>query len=247
MSAPKDYAKAIDVLNMPDRIRALNVSPNGFPVPWFVVWYDGNGACQPGQGLPDFRVADTNKLRRAGKENLCWVCGGKTGIYKAFCIGPMCAITRTISEPPQHRDCAIWSAKNCPFLCNPAMRRNEKGMLEDGRLRPGLIEPGGNPILRNPGAICVWITKTFKMFRPHTGNDGVLFRIGDPFETLWFAEGRRATLDEIKTSIDSGYPKLEEMARDEGPHAMAELVQYRERAMKLLPQEIPREDRRRHQ
>jgi hypothetical protein len=209
-----------DLPPLPPRMKRLDLDHRGFPVPWFVAWIDGN---------PDFRAIDAPKLGRAVRENRCWVCGDVLGQHKAFVIGPMCAINRVISEPPSHRDCAIFSARACPFLSQPRMRRNEKGLPED------CVEAGGFHLKRNPGAVCVWITRSFRPFRPQHGNDGILFNLGDPIECLWFANGREATRAEVLQSIDSGYPELMAVARKQGTAAVAALERYRIEVMPLLP------------
>lgn len=231
------YNRSVDVVSMPDRIRRLPVSPNGWPVPWFVEWFNDGKPCPTGTGVPDFRVIAPRKIATAVNRNLCFVCGSPMGIYKAFTIGPMCAINRVISEPPSHRDCSIYSARICPFLSKPNMVRNEKGMYsEDGTLLRGLNEPAGYGLKRNPGAVCVWITKSYRPFRPHGGNSGILFSLGTPVEVIWFANGRRATRDEVMQSIDSGYPLLQDLARQEGREALAALATQREVAMALVPE-----------
>lgn len=225
------YNKSVDVLSMPDRIRRLPVSPTGYPVPWFVEWFKDGKPGPTGEGEPDFRVIDPRKMAKAVNSHSCWVCGTPMGTFKAFTIGPMCAINRVISEPPSHRDCAIYSARVCPFLSRPKMVRNEKGLTdEDGK--PKFMEPAGVALKRNPGAVCVWITKTFRVMRE---SDGVLFNIGDPLEVIWFAEGKRASRDQVMASIDSGYPLLLDMAQREGARAIAALNQQRDRAMLLVP------------
>jgi hypothetical protein len=228
-AATAAYAKSVDVLNMPDRIRRLPISPAGFPVPWFVAWFKDGVNCPAGEGEPDFRVADTRKMATAMKQHVCWTCGQPMGAYKGFILGPMCAINRVISEPLSHRDCCIWSAKNCPFLSKPRMVRNEKDMPE------GMVDAAGFGLKRNPGAVAVWITKSYRPFRPHAGNAGVLFSVGLPVEVLWFAEGRKATRAEVMASIESGYPTLQELARAEGPEALAALATQRTVAMALVP------------
>ena len=231
---PTPYNKSVDVLSMPDRIRRLPVSPEGFPVPWFVEWFKDGQPCETGQGVPDFRVIDPRKMAKAVKQHLCWVCGETMGIHKCFVIGPMCAINRIISEPPSHRDCAVYSARVCPFLSRPKMVRNEKGITdEDGK--PRFKEAAGFGLKRNPGATCVWSTKSYQIFRPHGGNDGILFSLGMPTEVMWFANGRRATREEVMASIDSGYPELLKLAQQEGREAVAALATKREVAMALVP------------
>jgi hypothetical protein len=199
------------------------------PVPWFVAWFKDGKPCAAGDGEPDFRVADTRKMAVAMKQHLCWTCGSPMGVYKGFILGPMCAINRVISEPPSHRDCCVWSARNCPFLSKPRMVRNEKDMPS------GMVDAAGFGLKRNPGAVAVWVTKSYHPFKPHMGNAGVLFSVGLPVEVLWFAEGQRATRKQVMATIESGYPKLMELAMLEGPDAMAALKIQREVAMQLVP------------
>lgn len=195
-------------MNTPARITALPVDPQrGVPVPWFVAWIDGK---------PDFRVIEENKLAAAHKFKLCWICGKERGRFGSFVIGPMCAITRTNSEPPSHLDCAVYAAINCPFLTKPGMRRREAGLPE------GHAKAAGCPISRNPGVACVWTTREWSLFSD--GRGGVLWRMGDPTETQWFAEGREATRAEVEESVRTGIPRLREMADLDGPKAHEELT-----------------------
>ncbi len=214
---------------IPAKMRHLPVSPTGFPVPWFVAWFDGGNPCEARKGVPDFRVIDTPKMGIAIKQKRCWVCGDRLGVHMAFVIGPMCALNRVISEPPSHRDCAIFSATACPFLSQPKMRRNERNMYDAGVQAPGF------GLKRNPGCACVWITRKYKPFRPHAGADGVLFQLGEPEETLWFANGRKATRAEVMASIDSGLPSLRELAEQDGAEAVSFLNRQHREAMSLLP------------
>lgn len=176
--------------DLPARIQRLPVDSRGFPVPWFVAWIDG---------VPDFRVIGPGKIYEAINDERCWVCGDQMGSFLAFTIGPMCAINRISAEPPSHRECAIFAAKACPFLTKPAVERREENL-------PAKVRSNPNHIPRNPGAILVWITKTYRI----TSNDdgSPLFKVGDPLETLWFAHGRNATRNEVIESIDSGLPTL---------------------------------------
>lgn len=197
------------------------------PVPWFVQWLSDDGRpCAPGQGKPDFRIADGSKIGRAVRERLCWVCGEKLGTYMAFVIGPMCAVNRVTSEPPNHHDCAVFSAQACPFLSRPTMRRHAKNLPEQR------IDPGGIMIERNPGVTCVWITKSYS---PIPVPGGALIRLGDPTDVLWFAKGLVATRKQVLASIESGYPVLLNIAEQEGLAAVKELERLRINAEALVP------------
>jgi hypothetical protein len=213
-----EYNAAIRKIPMPDRIKRLPLTATGYPVPWFAAWIDN---------VPDLRCVRPNGIKIAYERKICWVCGEPLGRNFAMTLGPMCAVNRTISEPPSHRECSIYSAQACPFLSNPRMRRNARDLPEH-ETAPG------NGILRNPGAICVWVTRGFKPFSANDGS-GTLFTFDDPSETLWFAEGRSATRDEVCRSIDSGFPLLIDEARREGPDALKALYRMRDEAMQYLP------------
>ncbi len=201
----------------PRNIAALPRDKHGRPVPWFVWWNDGK---------PDFRVIAPGKIHEAVRGRLCWVCGKPAGAYKAFTAGPMCAINRNCAEPPSHRDCAIYSATHCPFLTTPTMTRRE------GSLPGGAVNPAGIMIKRNPGVALVWVTRSYTL---ESDGRGLLFRFGEPTETLWYAEGRKATREEVDASIETGLPILRAEAEAEGPGAVAELEAMVAAAEQLLP------------
>ncbi len=208
--------------DMPERIRSLPRNAKGFPIPYFAEEVDGER---------DFRVVSIVKMAHAVRNDLCWVCGARLGIYKAFVIGPMCGINRTISDPPSHRDCAVFSAKNCPFLSSPLAKRREAGLPDGGN------EAAGFMLKRNPGAVGVWVTKSYRPFRPGRGNDGILFSIGDPIEVTWFASGRAATRDEVNHSIETGFTTLVDLAAQQSSAAVLELYLQKEAFEALLPKE----------
>jgi hypothetical protein len=195
------------------------VNERGFPVPWFVSFINGKW---------DFVNLDPRKIIEAYNRKICWLCGEPLGQYKAFAIGPMCSINRVSSEPPSHADCAEYAVKACPFLARPNAKRNAAAALNDGETVPGIM------IQHNPGAVLIWITKTFK---PMRAGDGVLFSIGEPTRVSWWAEGRQATRAEIDASIEKGLPFLRKQATRDGPDALVELDREIERAKKLLPAE----------
>jgi hypothetical protein len=141
----------------------------------------------------------------------------------------MCAINRVSSEPPSHIECARYSVLVCPFLTNPKKRRREGN-------KPDHVEAAGVMLDRNPGVSLLWSSKSWKPFRvPEEHGGGVLFDVGTPTSVEWWAEGRKATRDEIMASIDSGLPLLLESAERDGPKAVAQLNAMKATAMKLVP------------
>ena len=214
MSAP---ALRAELPPLTARIKRLPVDHRGYPVPWFVQWIDGK---------PDFRVMDGTKIVRAIQEKLCWVCGTQLGSYKAFVIGPMCAVNRISAEPPSHRDCAEFSARACPFLTRPHMVRRKGGIVEEAAPAPGIM------LERNPGVALIWVTKTYQPF--NAPPRGILFEVGDPVEIACFAQGRKATADEIRESVESGLPLLRGMAKEDGTDAVVSLERQITTARQLL-------------
>jgi hypothetical protein len=200
-------------------------------VPWFVEWVkDDHGqlvGVPIGEGVPRFEIMSHDRWVLAIKESRCWVCGGRLSAWRAFAIGPMCAVNHTSAEPPSHVDCAEWSARNCPFLSRPRMSRR-------AHIPEGAKEAPGVALMRNPGVALVWVTKAgrYKLTRVPNGQ---LFDIGDPLRVSWWCEGREATRAEIEESIDSGLPSLLGLAEDEGPRAVRQLHRQVDRARELLP------------
>jgi len=221
----RELNASIRNIPMPDRLRHLPISFEGYPIPWFVPWIDGE---------PDVRHADTEKWKRAINKDLCWICGQTLGRHKAFVIGPMCAINRTTSEPPSHYDCALYAAKACPFLSRPRMRRNEKD-LPDGR-----IPPPGFALRRNPGACIIWIVREtarsrgYWLARAVAGNEGTMITLGEPVRLEFYAEGRPARRDEIMTSIETGLPELRKLAERDGPDGLTFMQREIDKALRLI-------------
>lgn len=201
-----------------ERMKLLPVDDRGYPVPWFVAWIDDK---------PEFRTADQRKWVKAIQEKLCWVCGGHMGVWKTFVIGPMCGVNRVTSEPGCHLDCAQWSARNCPFLSNPNMVRNERNLVGD--------EPGGIMIKRNPGLTLLWTTKAFRVFK--AGN-GYLLDLGEPKSVEFYTEGRIATRAEVDEAMVKGCPLLEKVATDDGPVALRQFYIAKHKFLNLIEREM---------
>lgn len=207
-----------DLPRLPEKMRHLPIDPQRrVPVPWFVAWVDG---------VPEFRAADARKFQEAIRDKRCWVCGEKLGTFLAFVLGPMCCITRTTSEPPCHYVCAEWSARVCPFLTKPRMVRREGNLPEE------VVAPAGIPLDRNPGVAALWITHTFSIFTDHDGRP--LLKVGDPEEVSFWSEGRIATLNEIRASVNGGLPTLCDLAKQDGKEAMRQLDRHIETFERLL-------------
>src|SRR5205085_6414743 len=210
------------VLNkFPARMRALPITEDGWPQLFFA------GITK--EGKPNLRCADTMKRVLCVKKSLCWLCGQKLGAYKAFCIGPMCAITRTTSEPPCHRECAEFAAIACPFLTKPRMKRNDTDLPEGSCPAPGIM------IARNPGVVALWITHAFKTFKTGGNITDWLIRVGNPTEVLWYAEGKPATKEQVLDSIESGFPRLKQEAELDGTEAISQLVMQRRSIDAYMP------------
>lgn len=216
---------------VPQRMRRLPLDKHGRPVPWFTAWIDGE---------PDFRVARGEALQDALRFDLCWVCGQRRGRWGSFVIGPMCAVNRVTAEPPCHRECASYSARACPFLTVPTMRRRDTSNVE------GRQEPAGIALMRNPGIAVVWTSRNWTSFNPGYPRPGIMFRVGDPGEDpTWWHRGRPATRAEVMESIRTGLGALAEEAQKQGPAALQALTEDVAVALVLLPPDDPEPDRER--
>lgn len=214
---------------MPRSMQRLPVGDRGYPIPYFVAWLDEEQNPLPrGEGTPDFRITQPGVVEDCWLNERCWVCGYSIDSrYRAFVAGPMCAINRTSSEPPSHIECARFSAIACPFLVRPHAKRREAGLPEAHR------SPGGFMLERNPGVAMVWVSRP-PFIKLRQTPKGTLFNIGEPERVEWYAEGREATRAEVRASIDSGLPALEELAAKQ-PGADEELARMVADAKAVLP------------
>jgi hypothetical protein len=209
----------LDTVAMPARIKALPKDDRGYPVPYFVTWRGKT---------PSFPEVDTRKLARCVRFKLCWICGQQLGAFKAFVVGPMCVINRISSEPPSHRDCAIYALRVCPFLVNPRMRRVPFDGNDERR-----IKPPGIMVERNPGTCVQWMTTSWQF---HNAPNGKLFAMNEPTEIVWWHEGREATAQQAADAFTDGAQLLLEVAhREAGEAGVVEITQAIAKARQLLP------------
>lgn len=202
---------------IPARMKSLPVESRGYPVPWFVAWFDGK---------PDFRVMDAARWREAIAFKRCWLCGETLGRFLTFVVGPMCAVNRTTAEPPSHLECAEFAARACPFLAMPKAMRREVNA-------PGVAMPAGMMLMRNPGVCLLWTTRDMRLFRAQAGEAGRLIEMGKPTAVRWLSEGREATRGEVLGSIDKGFPSLAAMCAT--PEEFGELETALAQALTLAP------------
>jgi hypothetical protein len=71
----------------------------------------------------------------------------------------------------------------------------------------------GFGIKRNPGVAMLWHTRGYELFRVGEPNPGYLITMGEPESVDWYAEGRRATREEVMESVESGLPAQLALAR----------------------------------
>lgn len=226
MSAPR-FA-----VELPKRMRSLPTTRGGVPVPWFVIWLDGEGEAQretgPGEGRPEFRIVGTDRFARAVRSGLCWICGKRLETLQSFVLGPMCGVNRTSSEPPSHPDCAEFAARVCPFLSDPTAVRREGGLESS-------VAPAGVMLRRNPGVALVWTVRRgeWRLFPDEQGRP--LIDIGEPVRADWWVRGERATREEVEASVEAGLPALRAMT--ESPDERIVLASQVAIARRFYPRE----------
>lgn len=223
---PEGYVSAPmrgDLPPLPDRVKALPVGPNGYPVPYFVTWVGDK---------PDFRAADGRAFARCVKQRLCWVCGQSLGYLTdevAFVCGPIAASNKISSEPPSHVECAEFACRACPFLVRPHAKRRP-GF--DDELEEHRSAPSGLHIEGNPGVSAVWVTRWYSML--NLGKGGVLLKMGDPERVSWFCQGRAATRAEVERGVEVGLPAVVATATGPGDR---EALESRLRVLRnLMPE-----------
>jgi len=216
-----------DLQKPPRFMEHLPVDKRGYPVPAFVEWINGE---------PEFRAMNPRFMVQAINKRLCWTCGQPLYSEEVFVIGPMCAINRVSSEPPSHRECALYSAVNCPFLSRPHMVRRKDGL-------PAEIRAAGVMVERNPGVTLLYYTRRHQLIAspemPEAGaHAGVLFALGRAFRADWYTCGKPATRAQVLESMDSGMEILRSLAaQHDGPEGMKMLQRQYDEALRMVPRE----------
>ncbi len=181
---------------------SLPVDERGFLVPFFVEWRDGK---------PLFDVADQRKYKRCVEEDLCWLCGKKLNLRRAFVLGPMCMVNRVTAEPPCHVPCAEYACRVCPFLTMPMAKRQPQP--------EGTVGPAGEMIKRNPGAVLLWLCRRKGYNYVRYPDGGVLVHLeSEPLDLRAWSRGEDKAWDEVSESMRSGMPLLEEMCKTDQDH-----------------------------
>lgn len=186
---------------LPATMSHLQIDERGYPVPWFVKWYDGK---------PDFRIVDSEKFIRAVRDELCFVCGGKLGKFRAFVGGPMAILQMVSAEPPTHHSCAEFAVKACPFLLLPRSKRRRSNMPEDTHSNVGETEDVF--VEENPGISGVWTCVRYRV-----SPSGRTFHFADCARLQFFTEGREATQIEIENALHSARDRIEQIHKLESP------------------------------
>jgi hypothetical protein len=97
----------------------------GMPVPFFVTWFDG---------VPDFRVPDTEKVAECLKFRLCGICGRKLGEHMYFIGGPLSKANKLFNDPPMHKACAEFSSRVCPYLTGKRQGYSRRAVPDKARV-----------------------------------------------------------------------------------------------------------------
>lgn len=160
----------------------------GRTIPWFVTETNEKGE-------PDFVHIHPTRPTLAWAKDLCWICGGGLlNSKRSFVMGPMSLFSRICTEPPMHLDCARFAVQTCPFMLNPRRKRADTD-----------IQSPGVPLDRNPGVNLIYRASSFKV-RPEDG--GLVYLLGSPHRIEAWKEGRRATFDEFRESVETGIAEL---------------------------------------
>jgi hypothetical protein len=172
-----------DLPQLPAGMLYLPVDDRGYPIPEFVSNLDGKR---------DFRVVSLEHLANCIRDNVCWICGQRLDVLKAFVIGPLPAIQGLSNEPPSHVECAEFAVRACPFLLLPKAQHRSIDNPKVQKLPRAAKD--------NPGVCCVY---TVRGYAHHQKRKGIIFQTGQAVRVDWYKQGRRATRAEVLAAINA--------------------------------------------
>lgn len=165
-------------ITLPKHMRGLKKTEQGTVIPAFVSNRDGK---------PDFRIMDPEAFRRCCTFNLCWICGKNMGRFCTFVGGPLVAAQEVASEPPSHRECAIFAAQVCPYLA--------QGMELRRDAMPAHSETDFVSVAENPGITALCTSHGYRFLGDSSGS--ILLKF-EHSEVVWYKQGKPATAEEVR-------------------------------------------------
>jgi hypothetical protein len=102
---------------IPPRMRALDLDPRGYPIP-YMVWRDRTGR-------PHFTINDEEHRLEILKRDLCSICGQPLKGPRWMTGGPLSAFHEhgAYNDPPMHEACLHYAMVVCPYLAAPSYAR----------------------------------------------------------------------------------------------------------------------------
>jgi hypothetical protein len=205
---------------LPERMQDLPISASGYPIPYFVKWFDG---------VPDFRILDPEKIIDCVENRKCWCCGKDMDTI-AFVAGPGMVINFSSAEPPSHPECAEFAVKACPFMRYPKAQRRETDMPEASTdYAPGAL------LVDNPGVSVVFHTTGYQIIQ--ADESGFALQAFPPSKVDWYSEGKLMTREEARKALHKRVRDMKEALSplSKGENHTIDLMALR--GLRYLPQE----------
>lgn len=135
---------------VPKNMESLELTEKGYLNPWFVK-------------ADDFRVVDGDKAWLAVSKQNCWVCGNPFIENEFAMVGDaVTAMVRICTEPPCHKECAVYALQVCPFILYPNAKRREAGLDEEEKLAHNNKSREVKINEANPGKYYLVVVKDFR-------------------------------------------------------------------------------------
>ena len=171
---------------------------NGFYVPYFVTWFkDRRQVHESVVGAePHFPTIDKTREALCRRRRYCWICGRQMGTFMCFVMGPLSALQRISTEPPSHRECAVYAVQVCPFMVggydmpeNPATNEGQQ-----------VIEQMS---IKNEQLNVIWVCHGYTL-RPVDPSRGLfVYQMDHATDILLYHRGKPATLAQAMERINA--------------------------------------------
>lgn len=163
---------------------------NGFYVPYFVTWYkDRRQVHESVAGAePSFPTIDKTREALCRRRRYCWICGRQMGTFKCFVMGPLAALQRISSEPPSHRECAVYAVQVCPFMIGGYDMVDAPDTINDDQQ---VFEEMST---KNEQLNVIWVCHDYTLQPADPSRGLFIYQMGQPSDVLLYHRGRPATL-----------------------------------------------------
>ncbi len=113
-------------------------------------------------GIPNFRMVDSEKTWELKKEHKCSICGEPLDYWIAFMVSENEIKTRMVYESPNHEECLRYAFQICPWLYFSKHKYSNPDLMEIEGFKIVSSHPDRKSVNERPDMLAMYICRGFE-------------------------------------------------------------------------------------